>query len=104
MSNLNVTQDPKTSRWLWDLRERARQKKRTENYRKIMKLQHDSADPLATIDMEDMSPANRETYELMTKLANDTQMYNYLSYGKWDLTDADIERIKKDEEMKQRVR
>jgi len=32
-------QDPKTSRWLWNIRERARQKRRTENYRRIIAMQ-----------------------------------------------------------------
>jgi hypothetical protein len=31
------------------------------------------------------------------------ELERFLSYGKWDLTDEDIERINKDEENKQRV-
>ena len=100
----NYLKDPKTSRWLWDLRERARQKKRTENYRQIMRLQQDAADPLATIDLEEMNQATRKTYELLTRLSDSEQMSNYLSYGQWDLSESDIERLQKDEEMKQRVR
>jgi hypothetical protein len=39
-------QDPKTSRWLWNIRERARQKRRTENYRKIIAMQeNDNSEP-----------------------------------------------------------
>ena len=30
-------------------------------------------------------------------------MENFLTYGKWDLTDADIEKLNKDEERKERV-
>ena len=69
-----------------------------------MRLQQDAADPLATVDLDDMSQANKQTFELLTRLSNVVQMSNYLSYGQWDLSDADIERLKKDEEMKQRVR
>ena len=44
--------DPKTSSWLWDERERNRQKERTEHYRQIMRLQQQAADPLTDIAME----------------------------------------------------
>ena len=106
-------QDPKTSRWLWDLRERARQKKRTEHYRQIMRMQEDNADQLLTIDVDDGpggggggedSAAGAANMESLTKLAYIRQMENYLSYGQWDLSEEDIERLKKDEDMKQRVR
>ena len=52
---LAFTKDPKTSQWLWDERERNRQKDRTEHYRQIMRLQQKSADPLTDIAMEDDS-------------------------------------------------
>ena len=66
-------------------------------------MQQDSADPLAKIDIEDESAATKETLEKLTRLSDMTQMKNFLSYGKWDLTEKDVERLKKDEEMKQRV-
>ncbi len=97
-------QDPKTSRWLWDLRERARQKKRTEHYREIMRMQHENVDMLEKVDEEDDSAEVNHIMEKLTKLAYYQQMENYLSYGKWDLTEEAIERLKKDEEAKQRVR
>jgi hypothetical protein len=53
-------QDPKTSRWLWDLKERSRQRRRTENYREIMHMQQKIAEPLAKLDSEDESAAARE--------------------------------------------
>ena len=43
-------------------------------------------------------------FEKLTRLSDMNQMENFLTYGKWDLSDADVERLKKDEEMKQRVR
>jgi len=42
--------------------------------------------------------------EKLTRLHDKTQMENFLTYGKWDLTDADIEKLNKDEERKERVR
>ena len=51
----------------------------------------------------DDSGAGAANMESLTKLAYIRQMENYLSYGKWDLSDQDIERLKKDEDMKQRV-
>ena len=96
-------QDPKTSRWLWDIRERSRQKERTEHYREIMKMQQEEADPLELITEEDDSQDTKEKLEMMTRLADEEQMGNYLSYGKWDLTPKDIARLEKDDEMKQRV-
>ena len=68
-----------------------------------MRMQQENADPLAQVDVEDDSQAHKETLEKFTRLSDITQMENFLSYGKWDLTDRDIERIKKDDEMKQRV-
>ena len=50
-----LSKDPKTSQWLWDERERNRQKERTEHYRQIMRLQQKAADPLTDIAMEDDS-------------------------------------------------
>ncbi len=41
--------------------------------------------------------------EKLTRLHDKTQMENFLTYGKWDLTDADIEKLNKDEERKERV-
>lgn len=68
----SLPQDPKTSRWLWDLRERARQKKRTEHFRQIMRLQQESADPLASVDMEDTSQVSgRETAPRLAALLRD---------------------------------
>ncbi|XP_071745547.1 voltage-dependent calcium channel subunit alpha-2/delta-3 isoform X8 [Lepeophtheirus salmonis] len=96
-------EDPKTSRWLWDIRERSRQKKRTENYREIMRMQQENADPLADVDVSDDSAATKETMEKITRLSDDNELANFLSYGKWGLTERDIERLEKEEEMKQRL-
>lgn len=41
--------------------------------------------------------------EKLTKLSYRQELERFLSYGKWDLTDEDIERINKDEENRQRV-
>ena len=41
--------------------------------------------------------------EKLTRLHDKSQMENFLTYGKWDLTDADIEKLNKDEERKERV-
>ena len=98
----DLAQDPKTSRWLWDIRERVRQKKRTENYRQIMRMQ-ELADPLAEVDLEDDSTATKEKLEKLTRLADPNQLSNYLSFGKWDLGMSDIERLEKDDQMRQRV-
>lgn len=76
---------------------------RTENYREIMRLQQESADPLAKMDVEEDTAAAREAFEKLTRLPYKQQMENFLSYGRWDLTERDVERLQKDEEMKQRV-
>ena len=96
-------QDPKTSRWLWDIRERSRQKRRTEHYREIMKMQQTQADPLALTSEEDDSAETKDKLEMLRRLSEPEQMENYLSYGKWDLKEGDIERLQKDDEMRQRV-
>ena len=38
------------------------------------------------------------------RLTDQEELNNYLTYGKWDLDEKQIERLHKDEEMKQRVR
>ena len=38
------------------------------------------------------------------RLTDQEELNNFLTYGKWDLDQKQIERLKKDEEMKQRVR
>ena len=100
---IGYTQDPKTSRWLWDIRERARQKKRTEHYRGIMKMQQEVADPLELTTDEDDSTDTKAKQERLTRLTDPEQLENYLSYGKWDLNEKDRERLQKDDEMQQRV-
>ena len=37
------------------------------------------------------------------RLTDQDELNNYLTYGKWDLDEKQIERLHKDEEMKQRV-
>ncbi len=68
-----------------------------------MRMQQEDADPLANIDAEDDSAATKETLEAITRLGDEVQLERFLSYGKWGLTDDDIVRLKKDDEMKQRV-
>ena len=41
--------------------------------------------------------------EAMTRLTDRAQMANFLTYGKWNLDDELIEKLKKDEERKERV-
>lgn len=88
---------------MWDIRERVRQKKRTEHYREIMKMQQEKANPLQEIDIEDKSAATNAILEEITLLAEKRELSNFLSFGKWALSEADIERLQKDDEMKQRV-
>lgn len=68
-----------------------------------MKMQQENADPMLGVSLEDDSAATRATMEKLTRLSDISQMENFLSYGQWDLSEHDIERLQKDEEMKQRV-
>ena len=67
-----------------------------------MRMQ-EMADPLAEVDIEDDSTATKEKLEKLTRLADPGQLSNYLSFGKWDLGMSDIERLQKDDQMRQRV-
>ena len=98
--NFNFYQDPKTSRWLWDIRERSRQKKRTENYRSIIAMQQSAS--FGGGGEGDAGP-NIQVMEDMTRLTDKQQMANFLTWGKWDLDDSAIEKLVKDEERKERV-
>ncbi len=66
-------------------------------------MQEENAEKLVDVDVEEESAADRDNMEQLTKLAYIKQIKNFLHYGKFDLTDADIERIEKDKAMKQRV-
>ena len=68
-----------------------------------MKMQQTVADALQHISEEDDSAETKEKAEMLTRLSEPEQMENYLSYGKWDLEGNDIERLQKDDEMRQRV-
>ena len=49
------------------------------------------------------SGAQNVALEALTRLNDKRQMENFLTYGKWDLKDADIEKLNKEEERKERV-
>ena len=68
-----------------------------------MRMQQEDADPLAKVDPEDDSAATKQTLEGLSLLSDEKELERYLSFGKWGLSDADIVRLQKDEEMKQRV-
>ena len=68
-----------------------------------MRMQQEDADPLGEVDPEDDSAATKQTLESLTRLSDEKELDNFLSYGRWGLSDEDIERLKKDEEMNQRV-
>ena len=52
---------------------------------------------------EDNEGAGAAQMEAMTRLTDRAQMANFLTYGKWNLDDELIEKLKKDEERKERV-
>ena len=66
-------------------------------------MQQEDADPLAKIDTEDDSAATKQTLEALSRLTDERELERYLSFGQWGLSDDDIVRLQKDEEMKQRV-
>ena len=66
-------------------------------------MQQEVADPLAEVDAEDDSAATKKNMEDLTLLNNEDELERYLTYGKWGLSDDDIIRLNKDEEMEQRV-
>lgn len=68
-----------------------------------MRMQQEDADPLAKVDAEDDSAATKQTLEALTRLSDEKELERFLNFGKWGLTDEDIVRLQKDEEMKQRV-
>ena len=50
-----------------------------------------------------VSAATKKNMEDLTLLNNEDELERYLTYGKWGLSDDDIIRLNKDEEMEQRV-
>lgn len=55
------------------------------------------------VETEDESGVGKELKEKMTFLTDANRLENFLSYSKLDLNAREIERIKKDEQIKQRV-
>jgi len=52
---------------------------------------------------DDNEGAGAAQMEAMTRLTDRAQMANFLTYGKWNLDDELIEKLKKDEERKERL-
>ena len=52
---------------------------------------------------DDNEGAGAAQMEAMTRLTDRAQMANFLTYGKWNLDAELIEKLKKDEERKERV-
>ena len=84
-------QDPKSSLWLWKKHEKKKQKKRTVNYQSYMdKMRLGGGD-------EGFDSMGHMTKNYMHKIEN------FLTYGQWNLDRRQIEKLKKEEERKERV-
>ena len=70
---------------MWELRERKRQKERTNNYRSLTKIAEDPTEAQEKI------------------LRDPKQVEMYLEYGMFQLKDIDIERIEADKRKSTRV-
>ena len=88
---LLMLQDPKSSLWLWKKHEKKKQKKRTVNYQSYMdKMRLGGGD-------EGFDSMGHMTKNYMHKIEN------FLTYGQWNLDRRQIEKLKKEEERKERV-
>ena len=86
-----MLQDPKSSLWLWKKHEKKKQKKRTVNYQSYMdKMRLGGGD-------EGFDSMGHMTKNYMHKIEN------FLTYGQWNLDRRQIEKLKKEEERKERV-
>ena len=99
ISALPSLQDPKSSLWLWKKHERKKQKKRTVNYQHYLGMIRSDGNFLSTGgggDEEDNGLGH------MTKKYM-AQIENFLTYGQRNLDRRQIEKLKKENERKERV-
>merc|ERR550532_1490251 len=92
-------QDPKSSLWLWKKHERKKQKKRTVNYQHYLEMIRSDGNFLSTGgggDEEDNGLGH------MTKKYM-AQIENFLTYGQRNLDRRQIEKLKKENERKERI-
>ena len=96
----STLQDPKSSLWLWKKHERKKQKKRTVNYQHYLEMIRTDGNFLSTGsgggDDEDNG------FGHMTKKYM-AQIENFLTYGQRNLDRRQIEKLKKENERKERV-
>ena len=91
MGLILLLQDRKSSLWLWKKHEKKKQKKRTVNYQSYMdKMRLGGGD-------EGFDSMGHMTKNYMHKIEN------FLTYGQWNLDRRQIEKLKKEEERKERV-
>ena len=80
-------QDPKMGDWLWEIRERRRQRERSSNYRQLARLT--SAERNPANPQEDGSPVNGSSG--INNTSNDSQVIErFLNEGKWLVSDRQI--------------
>ena len=94
----STLQDPKSSLWLWKKHERKKQKKRTVNYQHYLEMLRTDGNFLSTSGGdEDDSGFGHMTKKYMA------QIENFLTYGQRNLDRRQIEKLKKENERKERV-
>ena len=96
--NIGATlQDPKSSLWLWKKHERKKQKKRTVNYQHYLEMIRTDGNFLATNEEGDGNSFGHMTKKYLA------QIENFLTYGQRNLDRRQIEKLKKENERKERV-
>ena len=90
-------QDPKSSLWLWKKHERKKQKKRTVNYQHYLEMMRTDGNFLSTSGDEGDDGYGHMTKKYMAKIEN------FLTFGQRNLDRRQIEKLKKENERKERV-
>ena len=94
----HMLQDPKSSLWLWKKHERKKQKKRTVNYQSYLEMMRTDGNFLSTSgDDGDTDSSGQMTKKYMA------QIENFLTFGQRNLDRRQIEKLKKENERKERV-
>ena len=92
-----LLQDPKSSLWLWKKHERVKQKKRTVNYQHYLDMIRTDGNFLSTSGEDGGDGFGHMTKKYMA------QIENFLTYGQRNLDRRQIEKLKKENERKERV-
>ena len=97
----NCFKDPKLGDWLWELRERRRQQRRSTNYRQLARLTWTQRNASSAAS-DETGPFNSSVL-VMNASESVVILERFLNEGKWLVTDREITENRMSENRKERL-